>query len=555
MRVALMVSEDVESMSSYDFLKEAESELGTKTANRVVGRFAAVSAMVRAFAKYGRHEYVVCPVGVPDAADWEELGSSIPMPLLAPKDLVAWARDEPTVLFELARHRLSRLSNLRSTMGLAQIVVAAQMHGLGDPRLIDDLCVTLLSPIRTSDVIFASSQPARLALQAALAEAQDVIRRRGGSVDLPRIVEVSLGIDSDQFTGGDRSKARQVLGWPDGEFVFLSLGRLSDSDKFDHRPLIRAFAKGAASWTVRVRLVIAGNDGNDRSRAYVSDLQQLVEELGVADSVEIRNRFAPELRRMLYTGADAFLALSDSVGESFGLTVAEAQAAALPVIAVDWDGFRDQIDHGRSGLLVPTIWGDRLEDGAAWQLLASGRELDLANAQTVGVDWSEFLRTMHQLVCMSDAERAAIGDAGCRVAHGRDWSNVVRKYEGIWENTHVTPSQPLLGDTHTRRSHIFRGYATRLLDSSMSVALGPLWDERGPYLNPAWDLQRTVCDAQLADEIVGVVWSKSGQRTRIEKIEQRFADRSKGIVDWHILWLVKHGVLRIAIADPLGDSE
>lgn len=545
MRVALMISEDVENLTKFNFLKETEADLGARTDNRVVGRLSAVSAMIRAFAKYGRHEYAVCPVGVPDIEDWEELKASVPLPLLAPKELMAWVEDSPSVLFELARHRLSRLANLRSVLGSDRLHIGAQMHGLGDPRLVDDLCVSLLSPILDSDVIFAPSRAAHLALQTGFVEAQSIIRDRGGAVELPYIEEIMLGIDCKQFSRGNRPEARRELGWPDEEFVFLSLGRLSDSDKFDHRPLIRAFANSASSWPGPTKLVIAGNDGNDRTRSYVSDLRELVRELDLTGSVEIRNHFPPSLRRTLYTGADAFLALSDSVGESFGLTVTEAQSASLPVIATDWNGYRDQIDHGQSGWLIPSTWSDQLENGAHWQLLTSGRELDLASAQTVAIDWNALLITMQHIVRMSCSERAAIGDAGCRSALGRDWSRVVGRYEEVWERQSRLRSQSGR-DTRTRRSHIFRGHATRILTSSMHIALGPLFDTHGAHLDPRWDLKRTVCDAQLADSIVSLILSSKGHRSSIESVERCFKEIPKGIMHWHILWLLKNDFLKIS---------
>lgn len=40
----------------------------------------------------------------------------------------------------------------------------------------------------------------------------------------------------------------------------------------------------------------------------------------------------------LYSCADVFVSLADSIQESFGLTVAEAGACELAVVATDWDG-------------------------------------------------------------------------------------------------------------------------------------------------------------------------------------------------------------------------
>ena len=49
------------------------------------------------------------------------------------------------------------------------------------------------------------------------------------------------------------------------------------------------------------------------------------------------------VRREIRSAADMFTLLADNVQESFGLAPVEAMAAGLPVIATDWDGFRDTV--------------------------------------------------------------------------------------------------------------------------------------------------------------------------------------------------------------------
>ena len=58
------------------------------------------------------------------------------------------------------------------------------------------------------------------------------------------------------------------------------------------------------------------------------------------------------LRFTIWSAADIFCSLSDNIQESFGLTVIEAMAAELPVVAANWDGYRDAIQHGVTGVLV-----------------------------------------------------------------------------------------------------------------------------------------------------------------------------------------------------------
>ena len=62
-----------------------------------------------------------------------------------------------------------------------------------------------------------------------------------------------------------------------------------------------------------------------------------------------------ELKRQALSAADVALSLVDNT-QAFGLAIAEAMAAGLPVIASNWNGYRDLVRHGVDGYLVPSRW-------------------------------------------------------------------------------------------------------------------------------------------------------------------------------------------------------
>lgn len=122
--------------------------------------------------------------------------------------------------------------------------------------------------------------------------------------------------------------------------VLLYMGRLKRYKRVDH--LIRAF-QGIHREFPGSKLVIAGK-GDDLDR-----LKALTAELRMEDSVEFTG-FVPEERKAdLLSKAHVFMMASEK--EGWGITVIEANAAALPVVSYDVEGLRDSVQNGYSGLL------------------------------------------------------------------------------------------------------------------------------------------------------------------------------------------------------------
>lgn len=133
---------------------------------------------------------------------------------------------------------------------------------------------------------------------------------------------------------------RAELGLPPDAFVVGSAGRLDDSVK-RFSDLIRATAK-LRDRVDGIHLVIAGG-GRDGPV-----LERLAEELGVADRIVLaghHERMAP-----VYGLFDVFALASNR--ESFGLVLAEAMFASLPVVSTAVGGPRDIVVDGETGIHV-----------------------------------------------------------------------------------------------------------------------------------------------------------------------------------------------------------
>jgi glycosyltransferase involved in cell wall biosynthesis len=137
-----------------------------------------------------------------------------------------------------------------------------------------------------------------------------------------------------------RHSARRMLGIPDAAFVIGTAGRLDPvknlSLLLESQQLLRGSVAGAQT-------VIVG-DGAERA-----SLERVAMRLGVADSV-IFAGYRPDVRELM-PAFDVYANCSSYEGVS--LTILEAMAAALPIVATPVGGTPEVVLEGKTGRLVP----------------------------------------------------------------------------------------------------------------------------------------------------------------------------------------------------------
>jgi glycosyltransferase involved in cell wall biosynthesis len=112
-----------------------------------------------------------------------------------------------------------------------------------------------------------------------------------------------------------------------------------------HDVLIEAFARIAREHP-QLDLMIVGRSGPE-----LDNLHELVRARDLDHRIMLKTDMPPDDMAAIYDGAAMFV--SASRFEPFGISILEAGAAGLPVIATDTDGARDILEDGTDSIVVP----------------------------------------------------------------------------------------------------------------------------------------------------------------------------------------------------------
>lgn len=175
---------------------------------------------------------------------------------------------------------------------------------------------------------------------------------------------------------------RQAGGRWQGPFTFLNVGRLEPYKGVG--VLVEAFLRARCP---DAKLVLLGSHDDDRYRREIE--ARIGSRPGTRD-IELTPRVDdPEALASYYRRADCLVL--PSLSEGYPMVVLEALAFGLPVIASDIDGVREQISHGRSGMLFPA--GDVASLSRCLRRIRSDDALRARLARGAGARSSELQRT------------------------------------------------------------------------------------------------------------------------------------------------------------------
>lgn len=269
-----------------------------------------------------------------------------------PTDLAAWLRREQPDVVHAHSGTWLKAARASHLAGVRRFVFTE--HGLNDVEPWYNAVLKRCGGWMT-DCVVAVSQPLRTYLV--------------GQVGIPaaKVVVIQNGVDTERFRPGARSgELRRRFDIGDAPVI----GHVARLAPVKNQPLLVDALARVRDRVPNARLVIVG-DGPDRDalRAHVRmrDLEACVHLAGEARDV-------PAILREF----DVFALPSKAEGTS--MSVLEAMASGVPVVASAVGGTPDLLDHGRCGMLVPPNDTEALAAALADLLLASDRRRALASA-------------------------------------------------------------------------------------------------------------------------------------------------------------------------------
>lgn len=226
-----------------------------------------------------------------------------------------------------------------ATLGWRRPPIVHTRHGRGQVETALSWVVNRLAVRRSRFLVCVS------------ANAVEVARSEGASASQLRVLLNAIDVRSYDAANFE---ARA------GEWSAVTVARLAPVKDID--TMLRA-ARIVRDANPHFRLHIVG-DGESRPH-----LEQVARELGLEDTVTFHgasNNPRPYL-------ASASLFMQSSISEGISLTLLEAMAAGLPIVATKVGGNHEVVDEGKTGYLVPAQDPQALAD-AAIRVLSSPRD-------------------------------------------------------------------------------------------------------------------------------------------------------------------------------------
>lgn len=456
------------------------------------------------------------------------------------------------------------LIRLRNRYSRVIFPVTAPTHSLSYREYGESFLRHLWEGISKRDAVVATSTCGRNVVAGIYTLLRHTYRLEPERFPAPAIPVIPLGVALHDFPGPEergadagtlRSRARAELGFRADEVVFLTLARISYHSKMDLLPLLQAFKRAEAEGLEprRYHFLLAGWEHEEDH--FGRDIEQFCSNLGISSTLVRRPDDAR--RKALYAAADVFVSPADNVQETFGLTMLEAAASSLPVIASDFDGYRDLVRHNETGILIPTLGPADTADTNVRSAVVPASEYHLWLAQQCVVDVKSLGHALARLGTDASVRRD-MGEQGRWRAMHFSWDRIVERYMALWRDLAATvlsrkEEERLRCSFHPSEleySRLFSGYYSTTLGEAAEQTRAVQWSKRGEAVCRSRDFP--VLYALIADGLPQEGLKKlllaarkplplTGARAVSERLHKEYG--ASGDRDFLLLWALKHDLL------------
>jgi glycosyltransferase involved in cell wall biosynthesis len=166
-----------------------------------------------------------------------------------------------------------------------------------------------------------------------------IIKRRGVSEKLIKVLPT--GIDCQSFENGNRAKIREQYAIKKDEKLFLNIGRINEEKNLK---MLFKTVKELILENSKIKMMFVGEG------FLKDDLLKMAKKAGISDNVIFTGFIEYEKIKDYLKAADVYLQTSKS--ETQGITILEAMASEVPIVAVKATGTEDFIVNNKNGFLT-----------------------------------------------------------------------------------------------------------------------------------------------------------------------------------------------------------
>ena len=339
------------------------------------------------------------------------------------------------------------------------------------------------------------------------------------------VIPLPMPVRDIQKALPQREESRKKLGLSFDTHVILWVGRLSICSKTDLAPTYQVLERLASQLNNKVVLIELGPDGSAEEAASLMSLKKECRHLRFL-RLGGNQPTSEAVKYQALAAADLAISLVDNVQETFGQSVVEAMAAGLPVVASDWDGYRDLVFNGRDGFLIPTSWATNsipISVGLGWQHRIGATPYESfagSLGQLVSFDLEAAFSALITLLCDSPLRRA-MGRSAAETARKKfDLTVVTQQYKELvddlaerrdsadlfWQQKQQPPLSvdpvTCFADFATTKTHNSTNLSTKTSISSLSSL--NLSSARQHF----WSLLDSVCPDKEKESLKQAIWRK-----------------------------------------------